>query len=231
MTDKVNKIEPEAKNEYLNVNYGNKPFSNYPDKLIKYLIKETGVENNGRLLDLGCGRGEFLNSFIKSGFEGYGIDQSDIAKKHCPDAKIVVGDLEEILPFEDSFFDVVYSKSLVEHFYYPEKILREVYRILKPGGIIITMTPNWKYVIAEFYSEFTHRTPFTKRSLQSVHEICGFKKVKTKNFIQLPFFWKFPRLTFLVSVIRILTPKCLKNKSKLIRFSKEIMLLTTGVKN
>ena len=140
MTDKVNKIEPKAKNEYHNINYGNKPFSNYPDKLIKYLIKETGVENNGRLLDLGCGRGEFLNSFIKSGFEGYGIDQSDIAKKHCPDAKIVVGDLEEILPFEDSFFDVVYSKSLVEHFYYPEKILREVYRILRPGSIIITMT-------------------------------------------------------------------------------------------
>ena len=37
-------------------------------------------------------------------------------------------------PYENNFFDLVYSKSFIEHFYYTDKILEEIYRIIKPGG-------------------------------------------------------------------------------------------------
>jgi ubiquinone/menaquinone biosynthesis C-methylase UbiE len=72
----------------------------------------------------------------------------------------------EKLPYEDNFFDVIYSKSVIEHFHYPDIIFNEAYRVLKPGGIIITLTPEWQYIYKSFYEDFTHRTPFTSVSLK-----------------------------------------------------------------
>ena len=52
------------------------------------------------------------------------------------------------LPYEDETFDIIYSKSFIEHFYYPEKIFQEAYRVLKPEIIIITLTPEWHISIS-----------------------------------------------------------------------------------
>ena len=65
-----------------------------------------------------------------------------------------------------TIFDVIYSKSVIEHFYYPEKILKEAYRVLKPGGIIITLTPDWEFIYKSFYEDFTHRTPLPHYPLE-----------------------------------------------------------------
>ena len=51
----------------------------------------------------------------------------------------------EKLPYEDNFL-MYLLKSFIEHFYYPENF-NEFYRILKPGGIIISLTPDWKQFI------------------------------------------------------------------------------------
>ena len=182
------------------------------------------------MLDLGCGRGEFLSGFIAQGIYGFGIDQADSARKICPSAKIKIEDIEKKLPFKDNFFDVVYSKSVLEHFYYPEKILIEIHRILKPGGIVITMTPDWAYDPISFYDEFTHRTPFTLQSLNQIHNLCQFKNVVTERFVQLPFVWKMPFLRFITTLCRNFLPDKLSKHSKFVKFSKEIMLLTKAIK-
>lgn len=138
------------------------------------------------------------------------------------------------LPFEDNFFDVIYSKSFIEHFYYPDIIFKEAYRVLKPGGQIITLTPEWQFIYKSFYEDFTHRVPFTKVSLRDIQEMNGFKEIKIESFTQLPvlfekkyysFFFKF--LSFLT---RIILPDFLRMKNKWIRFSKEIMLLSVAKK-
>ena len=104
-----------------------KPLTTYPSIFIKHLISKYKIQNNSLILDLGCGRGEFLNELINNGMEGHGIDISDFAIEFCPKAKINVIDIEkEKIPYPDNTFDVVYSKSFVEHFYYPEKIFNEV---------------------------------------------------------------------------------------------------------
>ena len=96
-----------------------KPFTNYPSKLINYLIKRYKLVKNSKLLELGCGRGEFLKEFIDQGMIGYGVDICDDAKSYCKDGKIILCDLsKEKLPFADNYFDIIYSKSLVEHLYY-----------------------------------------------------------------------------------------------------------------
>lgn len=213
-------------------NEGDRPFTQYPDKLARYLSTRYKFPKGSRILDLGCGRGEFLRGFIRCGLKGYGVDQSSIAKSICPEAEILQSDLEnESLPYEDSFFDYVYSKSVLEHFYYPEKLVMEIYRIVKPGGLVITMVPDWETVYKTFYEDYTHRTPFTANSLRDIFLIHGFDDVKVEKFKQLPFLWTLPFLNPFCSFVAFIAPRFLRSRSKLVRFSQEIMLLASAVKS
>ena len=138
------------------------------------------------------------------------------------------------LPFEDNFFDVIYSKSFIEHFYHPEKIFEEAYRVLKPGGLIITLTPEWRYIYKSFYDDFTHRVPFTNESLQDIHKINNFTVLNVESFIQLPILFNknyISKFFYILSFLtRILVPEYFRMKNKWIRFSKEIMLLSIAKK-
>lgn len=217
-------------NDYLDTRYQGKPFTAYPEKLTRYLTNRFAINRGSRILDIGCGRGEFLQGFIMQGMEGFGIDQASRAREHCPTATLVIGDIEKELPFESDFFDVVYNKSVVEHFHFPEKILSEIHRVLKPNGRIITMTPDWNFNMDCFYDDFTHKSPFSRQSIGDIHRFCGFREVQSERFIQLPQVWESSVLMPLVSISRRCLPSSLKRHSKFVRFSKEVMLLATGRK-
>ena len=220
--------------DYVAVVYNeeDRPFTQYPDKLARYLSSRYELPKGSKILDLGCGRGEFLRGFIRCGLNGYGVDQSAIAKSICPDAEILQSDLEnERLPYNDNSFDAVFSKSVLEHFYFPERLVMEIYRIVKPGGLVITMVPDWESVYKTFYEDYTHRTPFTTNSLKDIFLINGFDDVKVEKFRQLPFLWSLPWLQPFCSILAFIAPRSLRSHSKLIRFSQEIMLLSTAVKH
>ena len=216
-------------------NINGKPLTDYPKKLINYLIKRLNLEKNKKILEIGCGRGEFLNEFFLSGLDSHGVDLSDYMKNFFPNLKFKLANLEnDKLPYDDNFFDIIYSKSVIEHFYYPEKIFQEAYRVLKPGGIIITLTPEWKYIYKSFYEDFTHRVPFTKVSLNDIHEMNNFKNIHVESFKQLPIIFENNTYSFLFDFLsfltRILIPDHFRMKNKWIRFSKEIMLLSIAKK-
>lgn len=219
--------------DYVAVTYNEKdrPFTQYPDKLARYLSLRYKLPKGRKILDLGCGRGEFLRGFIRCGLNGYGVDQSSIAKSVCPEAEILQSNLEnEPLPYDDNAFDIIFSKSVLEHFYYPEKLVREMYRIVNPGGLVITMVPDWESVYRTFYEDYTHRTPFTANSLKDIFLINGFDDVKVEKFRQLPFLWSLPYLQPFCSIVAIMVPRSLRPHSKFVRFSQEIMLLSTAIK-
>lgn len=227
-----------VKRDYVEVVYNEKdrPLTSYPDKLANHLFERYEIQAGGNLLDIGCGRGEFLRGFINCGMKGYGVDRSRTAEKYCPEAILRIADLEnQGLPFEDDFFDVVFSKSVIEHFYYPEKFISEIYRVLKPGGLVITMCPDWEFNYRIYYEDYTHRTPFMQSSLRDIQFIHGFEKIRVERFRQLPILWGIGRaLLPLAELTRIIAPSFLRHHSKWVRFSKEIMLLssaTKGLKN
>lgn len=216
-------------------NEKSKPLTEYPKKLINYLIKRFKLEKKQKVLELGCGRGEFLNEFEEFGLDAYGVDISNYCKNFFPKLKFKETDMaNEKLPFDNNFFDIIYSKSIIEHFYYPDKVFKEAYRVLKPGGLIITLTPEWKYIYKSFYDDFTHRVPFTKTSLRDIHEMYNFKDTQVESFIQLPIIFdknNFNIFFKLLSILtRILVPDSFRMSTKWIRFSKEIMLLSSAKK-
>ena len=225
-------------NNYVSTIYNtiDRPFGEYPGKLIRYLIKTQKIKRGSKILEIGCGRGDFINEFIKSQMDGYGVDQSSECKNYFSNILFSKVDLlNENIPLENNFFDVIFSKSLIEHFYYPEKIMNEAYRLLKPGGIIITLTPDWEFIYKSFYEGYTHRTPFTSVSLKDIHSICNFREIEVKKFKQLPLLWDKSKfyyypLEILSFLTRILIPEKLRMRNKWIRFSKEIMLLSIAKK-
>jgi ubiquinone/menaquinone biosynthesis C-methylase UbiE len=103
----------------------------------------------GRILDLGCFDGRFVCYLIQKGFDCYGVDFNDHYLQLATDnlkslgvskEKIRKGLFQDI-PFEDGWFDTVVSQETLEHFYYPDIMLAEIKRVLKPGGIFIGSVP------------------------------------------------------------------------------------------
>lgn len=222
-----------SEKDYVSVVYDERirPSTDYPDRLTRYLVDRYRLARGQRLLDLGCGRGEFLRGFRRCGLQVYGADQSSAARQLCPDAEIRIADFENAtIPYEENFFDVVYSKSVLEHFYYPERLVREIRRVLKPGGLAITMVPDWEHNIRIYFEDYTHRTPFMLSSLRDIQLIHGFQDVRVERFRQLPFLWKRPWLNPFCTLLAMVTPSAAREHSKLVRFSKEVMLLASGVK-
>ena len=223
-----------ANRDYIEVIYNerDRPFTAYPGELTRYLTDRYSLPEGSRLLEIGCGRGEFLNGFIDCGLVGYGVDRSPAAVDYCPDADIRIADLEhDGIPYDDESFDVIYSKSVVEHFYYPEFLVSEMFRVLRPGGVSLTLTPDWDVNYRMFYCDYTHRTPFTVESLRDLFLISRFTDVSVERFRQLPVVWKHPvALLPLTEITRWAVPRALKRYSKWIRFSKEIMILASATK-
>jgi len=107
-----------------------------------------GKATNGgtRILDVGCGHGDFLKPVYDKTPHTYGVDPDKNAlDKNTLIKNKVVGTVED-LPFESNFFDLVVSAWVLEHLPDPEKAFREINRVLKPGGKIVFLTPNvWNY--------------------------------------------------------------------------------------
>lgn len=171
-------------------------------------------------MDVGCGRGEFLDGFKKLGLTADGmdleIDGIDVGKNN--------------FPFPDKKFDFVFSKSVIEHLSEPDNFIKEIYRILKPGGRIIVMTPDWQSQIYIYYDDYTHRHPYTATGLKDLLNIYGFKESSAETFYQLPVLWKYPWLKIFSKFLQVLGPPRKIYKNKFIRWSKELMVLGSAIK-
>jgi ubiquinone/menaquinone biosynthesis C-methylase UbiE len=158
-----------------------RPLTTYPKELTRYLVNRFNMKQEAVLLDVGCGRGEFLQGFLEMGLCAHGLDQSSYARDISKIDNIKIINLElESFPYPDNTFDYVFSKSVIEHFYYPEKLMSEMYRVLKHDGVIITMCPSWEYNYKIYFEDYSHRTPFMKDSLRDLKIITGFRDVTSK---------------------------------------------------
>lgn len=95
----------------------------------------------GKILDVGCGTGLILRHLPK-GSVGLDINPRNIprAKKHAPHTEVVLGDAER-LPFKDNSFPMVICTDVLEHFPDPHKPLKEIFRVLAPGGFLVGSVP------------------------------------------------------------------------------------------
>jgi SAM-dependent methyltransferase len=96
-----------------------------------------------RLLDVGCGSGDFLQRMRSLGWEAVGVEPDPVAAARARSANLDVRDgLLVDAAFDDDSFDAIVLSHVIEHVHDPVGLLRECGRVLRPGGVLIVMTPN-----------------------------------------------------------------------------------------
>lgn len=114
-------------------------------KLIDACVERAALTKGARVLDLGCGSGIFGHMLAQRGMAVTGVDISpkliEIARTLYPGEDFQVGDAEQ-LAFPDGHFDAAFLGGVVHHFPSPQKMAREVARVVKPGGRFFAFDPN-----------------------------------------------------------------------------------------
>lgn len=116
---------------------------------LKHLVALMGPLKGKRFLDLGAGKGRFLIVLAQAGISAIGLELNPAyigeAKQRALDAGVSIDIREgkvEALPFADNSFDDANASEVIEHVESPELMLKELYRVLAPGGMAYLSVPN-----------------------------------------------------------------------------------------
>jgi SAM-dependent methyltransferase len=106
------------------------------------LFVET-IGRGKRVLDLGCRSGALTRHFLEgNSVVGLDVDAAALEKARALGIEPVQADVEEPLPFEDASFDAVVAGELFEHLQFPDALVDEIERVLRPGGVLVGSVPN-----------------------------------------------------------------------------------------
>ena len=122
-----------------------------------------------RILDLGCGAGNFVAMCRDRLGDPVGVDPSLPAAQICRERglPVVLADGTN-LPFATSSLDAVRANEIIEHILDLRPFMEEVYRVLRPGGLFLSRTPTQYtllYPINNFYDDYTHIRPLSRPGL------------------------------------------------------------------
>jgi O-antigen chain-terminating methyltransferase len=141
------------------------------------------------ILDLGCGRGEWLELLRDNGYRARGIDLNRVVIEQCQSRglEVVEGDVIAYLQsMPDESVAVITGFHIIEHlpFEILVKLLNEAFRVLRHRGLVIFETPNPANVLVgscNFYFDPTHRNPLPSLMTQFLVQYCGFAEVEILN--------------------------------------------------
>ena len=147
---------------------------------LKAELQFINVMPPGRILDVGCGLGHLLSG-VNPEWERHGVEISEYAaERAATHGTIVTGDLQSAC-YPDAWFDVVTLYHVIEHMEDPVAELREIRRVLRPGGWLVVGTPNFDSACARRYGDRfrmlhdkTHISLFSAESLRRLLEDHGF---------------------------------------------------------
>jgi SAM-dependent methyltransferase len=115
------------------------------DSFYLWFLELVAKYGSGRLLDVSCGEGTFLRFARRAGFRASGIDFSAIAlqkaRGYVPGIALALANAQQ-LPFADHSFDIVTNIGSLEHYFDPAEGVREMARVLRPGGVALVLLPN-----------------------------------------------------------------------------------------
>ncbi|WP_223505541.1 class I SAM-dependent methyltransferase [Pseudomonas sp. GL-RE-29] len=157
------------------------------------------------VLDLGCGRGEWLELTQSHGFLARGIDFDDGMLQACQalDLPAEHGDaLAALAALDDESQVVVSAFHLIEHIPFAslQQLVREALRVLKPAGLLIMETPNPENLAVGtnyFYLDPTHEKPIPHLLLSFLTEYTGFARSKLVRLQESPELHDVPQLTLM----------------------------------
>jgi SAM-dependent methyltransferase len=176
------------------------------------------------VLDLGCGHCEFINQIVAG--RRYGMDLNPQAQEMAdPAVHILLQDCSTDWAIRDEELDVVFTSNFFEHLpskQHLESALRQAHRCLRPGGRLIALGPNIRYLPGTYWDFFDHYLALTERSLTEVLEKVGFEVEQQidrflpysmsqgstpplwmlRLYLHFPLLWKWKGKQFLVVAVK-----------------------------
>ena len=161
------------------------------DRLRIYLpdVEAAVLRTGGKpVMDIGCGRGEWLGLLKRAGIDGFGVDtnavQIEAAKEQGLDVRL--GDaLKALSEMETGSLAMISAHHLVEHLPFDAVawIAREAQRVLAPGGVLLFETPHTRNVLVgatTFHTDPTHLKPMPEQVLTVLFDTAGFDPVEVR---------------------------------------------------
>lgn len=167
-------------------------------EILKFLSPK-GVDKI-RILDIGCGSGEFLANINSARFDKYGVEINPQGCEKCKEKGLNVSSTElKATKFNSDYFDVITMWHVLEHLNNPIDVLLEARRILKAKGVLIISTPDtgslgFKHGLKNWFhlDSPRHLILYNYNSLSLLLEEAGFKAKYSRNYFYdypLDLFW------------------------------------------
>ena len=148
------------------------------------------IKTTKRLLDMGCGNGNFLLRARSAGWDTVGLDFDpkavETAQSHG--LNVQLGSVNTLNPAEEQF-DVITMSHVIEHVHKPIEVLSACYELLKPGGFLWLETPNIESQGHQIYGSAwrgleppRHLVLFTLESLKNALNKAGFTKIESQPY-------------------------------------------------
>lgn len=203
-------------------------------------MKQLGY-SSGKLLEVGCSKGLFLHLAAKTGYSVCGTDISEYATRYAKDnfgLTVYCSDLANA-GFSNNSFDIVVMIDVAEHLEYPKEILKECYRVLKPGGLLVLDTPNEDSLInkisiflyniscskIKFFvqsnHDIEHLVYFSPSGMNKFLDSLSFKVLKIKLFNINPEARGLNKIITLAAKLVFLTADILKMQNKMAVFARK----------
>jgi ubiquinone/menaquinone biosynthesis C-methylase UbiE len=157
---------------------------------------------NKKVLDVGCGPTSIIR-LDKENFEGFDINERVVGLALAEGYKVKHGDATNI-PFEDNSFDVCHCSNVIEHLTPDEaqKMVKEMTRVIKPGGRIIIISPTEQTV----WNTFGHVKPYPPQAIKKLLRPESYEAFDTITNLDIEFVfyygrWGSSKLTFIISTV------------------------------
>ncbi len=161
---------------------------------LPYLAKLNAEGQQMNVLDLGCGRGEWLGLLKANGYRSQGIDINARTVAHCTSLGLNAAKrdlLEYLRNQKEGSFNVITAFHVIEHlrFHQLVELLDQTHRVLTKGGMVIFETSNPESIISHmegFYTDPTHSRPVPARLFQFLAEARGFSSCEVLSLQPVP---------------------------------------------
>ena len=157
-------------------------------QLVRQLLERDVSDTQVRVLDAGCGTGGTMKQLGGAG-EVHGCDYSPVALSLCRMRgfdRLASGDVAA-LPYADQSFRAVISCDVLEHLPDDRAGLREMARVLQPGGVLIITVPAHRFLWSEHDEALAHRRRYSARELRRLLEEVGAEVVKLSPVVVVAF--------------------------------------------
>jgi len=152
------------------------------------------------VLELGAGYCEFINQIVAS--RRVAVDRNpDIARYAGKEVEALVADSTDLGALAADSFDIVFASNFFEHLTRDEiaQSLCEVARVLRPGGRLLILQPNYRYCYRDYFMFFDHLTPLDHRSLAEALQASGLTvTLSISRFLPYTTKSRLPKAPFLI---------------------------------